>query len=393
MKVSILTPNVSSNALGRAYLLGQLLCHENEVEIIGPVLGRGVWPPLKNIEENENITLLPIKTRNLFSYVKYLKKNISSDVVYISKPVLTSFGIYELLKEKNGIPVVLDIDDWDLGFILDSVKKGYLGWYLFPGYHNNFKGLPDSYVLDKISETANIPKTVSNSFLRRKFGGVIIPHTRDEKKFNPKRYPNEISKEKLGLPQNKTVVMFFGTPRPHKGVKELILSFKENELARRKEVMLLIVGTAMDKYSQEIQRLAKKILGNRVRFIDYVPFSKIPQVVSAADIYVIPQIESESSKGQLPAKLFDAMAMGKAIISTNVSDIPNILDNAGIIISGNPKRIVRELSHALIYLLDNPKIARSLGAKARKKFLRNYSFSRMRVLLRNVLKNAVENGQ
>ncbi|NJE61791.1 glycosyltransferase [Thermococcus sp. 21S7] len=387
MKISILTPNMSSNALGRAYLLGQLLSPENEVEIVGPVLGGDIWPPLR--DTNDNITLVPIKTRTLFSYVKYLAENMSSDVIYVSKPLLTSFGIWEIVKSRNNVPVVIDIDDWDLAFVVDSIKKGYLPWYQFPGPHNYFKALPDSYVLDKIAETINVPKTVSNSFLKRKFGGTIIWHTRDEEKFNPKKYPPETAKEKLGLPTDKTVVMFFGTPRPHKGVKELILSFREGKLAERNDPMLVIAGIGRDVYSQRILTLARKILANRVKFIGYIPFSKIPEVVSAADIYVIPQIESKSARGQLPAKLFDAMAMSKAIISTNVSDIPEILNNAGIIIPSDQRHMASELSKALVYLLDNPKLITSLGLKARKKFLRNYSFSRMRASLRTVLKNAL----
>lgn len=276
MKISILTPNMSSNALGRAYLLGQLLSPENEVEIVGPVLGGGIWPPLRGT--NGDITLVPIKTRTLFSYVKYLKENMSSDVIYVSKPLLTSFGVWGMLKNQIKVPVVIDIDDWDLAFIVDSIKKGYFPWYQFPGPHNYFKAFPDSYVLDKISETINIPKTVSNSFLKRKFGGTIIWHTRDEEKFDPKKYPAEIAKKKLGLPTDKTIVMFFGTPRPHKGVTELILSFRRKELAERNDLMLVIAGIGHDLYSQKVVTLAKKILTTESNSLDIYPFPRCPML-------------------------------------------------------------------------------------------------------------------
>ena len=42
MKISILTPDLSHNCLGRAYLLAKILQRHYEVEIIGPVFGNGI---------------------------------------------------------------------------------------------------------------------------------------------------------------------------------------------------------------------------------------------------------------------------------------------------------------------------------------------------------------
>ena len=42
MKISILSPDLSQNCLGRAYLLAKILQSHYEVEIIGPVFGNGI---------------------------------------------------------------------------------------------------------------------------------------------------------------------------------------------------------------------------------------------------------------------------------------------------------------------------------------------------------------
>ena len=42
MKISILSPDLSHNCLGRAYLLVKILQRRYEVEIIGPMLGEGI---------------------------------------------------------------------------------------------------------------------------------------------------------------------------------------------------------------------------------------------------------------------------------------------------------------------------------------------------------------
>jgi len=48
MKISILTPDLSQNCLGRAYLLAKILQRHYKVEIIGPMFGEGIWESVIN---------------------------------------------------------------------------------------------------------------------------------------------------------------------------------------------------------------------------------------------------------------------------------------------------------------------------------------------------------
>ena len=48
MKISILSPDLSHNCLGRAYLLAKVLQRHYKVEIIGPVFRYGIWEPVAN---------------------------------------------------------------------------------------------------------------------------------------------------------------------------------------------------------------------------------------------------------------------------------------------------------------------------------------------------------
>ena len=48
------------------------------------------------------------------------------------------------------------------------------------------------------------------------------------------------------------------------------------------------------------------------------------------------------------AKILDAMAMAKPIIATNVSDIPEILDNCGWIVEPeNPEQLSKSIQYVL----------------------------------------------
>ena len=46
MKISVLVPDLSNNCLGRAYLLAKILQIDYEVEIVGPLFGDKIWPPV-----------------------------------------------------------------------------------------------------------------------------------------------------------------------------------------------------------------------------------------------------------------------------------------------------------------------------------------------------------
>ena len=62
MKISIITPDMSMNALARAYLLARILQRRFEIELIGPIFGSEVWKPLQGLH-NINYRTIRIKGR------------------------------------------------------------------------------------------------------------------------------------------------------------------------------------------------------------------------------------------------------------------------------------------------------------------------------------------
>jgi len=81
------------------------------------------------------------------------------------------------------------------------------------------------------------------------------------------------------------------------------------------------------------------------------------------DEVLIPQRRRLGSYAQVPAKIFDAMAMAKPIISTKISDIPEILDNCGWVVEPeNP----RQLAETIQYVFDHSVEAKEKGKKREK---------------------------
>jgi len=379
MKISILTPDLSNNCFGRAYLLAKILQKNYEVEIIGPIFRKKIWEPLSDIND---VTYKSIKIGRIpksYWQVSTILKNISGDIVYASKPLFSSFGIGLIEKLLNKKTLILDVDDWQMGFRNEQYKNfapanriKYLIYSMFQfyettSYWNNLIGEMLALRADEI--------TVSNTFLKEKFGGTIVWHCRNTDVFDPQLFNRDSFRSIYAIPKNKKVVMFLGTPNVHKGLDDLIEAVK---LTNNLNIVLSIVGIGNDPYSKKLEKLGKAKLGNRFLPFRLQPFEKVPEFLTIADVVVIPQRENFATIGQVPAKVFDAMAMAKPVIATNVSDLPIILKDCGWIVE--PENI-GQLAESIQHVINSPEEAEDTGSRARQKCIENYSWNAMENIL------------
>src|SRR3989475_7666151 len=147
--------------------------------------------------------------------------------------------------------------------------------------------------------------------------------------------------------------MFLGTPRGHKGVDDLV----EAVGALGPGVVLALVG--VDPARSGAPRWSA---ASHVRVTGEIPFDDVPRYLVAADVVAVPQRATTDTVRQGPAKLFDAMALGRPIVSTSVSMIPEILDGFRLVVApGGP----RGPAAAVRRLRGRPVEARQLGVSAR----------------------------
>lgn len=365
MKVSILCFDLSTNAAGRADLLARLLAPRFEVEVVGPAFGDRIWPPVSK----GPVRYLSVPGRTSLGLPKLVRELLNladGDLLYASKPRSTSFGIGLLKRRMTGRPLVLDIDDWEVGFFYRSGFWGRLGRFLNVGNPN---GLTWTWLMERLAGRAD-GLTVGSRFLERRFRGLLIPHVRDTESWRPGVGDTDRARALLDLKGGR-VVMFLGTPRDYKGIDDLAAAIRR---LNRPDVILALVGCAPD--SRAGKRLAS--MGSAVRMIGPVPFNEIPDFLSAADLIVVPQRLTSDTVGQVPAKLFDAMALGRPIVSTRVSMIPEILDGCGVLVEpGRPE----EFERAIGFLLDHPEEAAALGMRARARCEERYSYASARAAL------------
>ncbi len=152
------------------------------------------------------------------------------------------------------------------------------------------------------------------------FNHNIYYPIRDYKKIN------EI-KEKYNI--NKRYVIFIGTVQPRKNLIKLIESFKDIE-----GLNLVVVGKIKGEGRQawkfdEILRKPKELgIEDKIIFTGYVPDAELPYLVNGATAFVLPSLWEGFG---IPA--VDSMACGIPVIVSNISSLPEVVGDAGILIN------------------------------------------------------------
>ena len=245
-----------------------------------------------------------------------------------------------------------------IGFFYYSGFLGGVGRFL---NFSNPNGLPYVWRMERLVDEAD-GVLVSNRFLQKKFKGVLLPHCRDTSVLDPQKFnPDEI-KGKMGL-ADKKVVMFLGTPRPHKGIDDLLIALKQINIPG---LRLVIIGA---ENRQEFLKGVDQSIRDRIVVLPKIPFQNLPEFLSAADIVAIPQRQTSDSVGQIPARLFDAMSMAKPIIATRVSDIPEVLEDCGYLVDPSEPG---QLADGIQYILSHPDEAKAKGYAARERCKQKY---------------------
>ena len=169
--------------------------------------------------------------------------------------------------------------------------------------------------------------------------------------------PNSVPVPPAGTQQAEPGrILFLGQLEPRKGIYELVeaLALLKD---RFPQARLAIGGQG------ELEEVKRRALGlgvlERVEELGWVTAQRKAEELARASIFCLP-----SHAEGLPMALLEAMAAGKAVVSTGVGGIPDALrdgDNGLMVEPGN----VASLARALGQLLGDDQERRRLGARAR----------------------------
>lgn len=361
MKITLLASDETSAPLYRVRMLARMLAQRYEVEVLGFHFRPADLDPVAPRDfPYRGFAARPWP--GFWQDAKRLCREVTGDLIYAMKPRPTSYGLALALRATTGKPVVVDVDDWE-PFMIHPYSKYALknAAYALPRLME-----PNNYLatrlIDLMIRRADGVTNVSTHFQRR-YGGILAPQYVDLERFDPARYAREALRARYDLADLR-VAVFAGIAQPNKGVGEILAAFRR--LGDRRDWRLVIVGPKTP-YAQELAAQ-----DDRVLLLGTQPPQEAPAFLNMADLVVLPQRQEPASAGQMPMKLYEAMAMALPVVSTWVSDIPHLLEGCGLVV---PPGNQEALAAGIAELLERPDWARELGARARRRIVEAYSYA------------------
>jgi glycosyltransferase involved in cell wall biosynthesis len=192
---------------------------------------------------------------------------------------------------------------------------------------------------------------------------TLIHPAMDCVRFQPRARNPDLA-TRWGVAPDDCVLLYNGRLQRSKGLDWLLYSIAYLGASRphlQHHLLLLVVGSGRE--CDHYVALSKALnLADRVRFLGQVRYRDLPMVYNLADLFVLPSIPTRWWQEQLGFALLEAMASGLAIIASRCGAIPEVLANAGVLVSpGN----FEELAEAICSLAEDEKRRRNLGEQAR----------------------------
>jgi glycosyltransferase involved in cell wall biosynthesis len=368
MKISLLSHDISDNCLGRAHVLARLLATDHEVEIVGPSSSGEIWAPLR---DDDVVPIREIPRGRLDD----MAAHVTGDLLYPVKERPTSLGVALAARKRRNRPLIADSDDWEMGFTYDDVAAM---WH--SRFRDETKWVARSLLQvrrpNNVYRTAWTERqlrradavTVSSRWLAKRFGGTVVEHSRDTSTLDPSLVSRERSRAELGIRPGKTVILFMGSPRRHKGLHNIVAAL---DLLRRDDIVFLTVGASTGLPSRPY-----------IKSLGFQAFASVTKFLSAADLVVLPQESGPAARGQMPAKVYDAMAMRRALIVSDVSDLAATVEGCGLVV---PPGDVEALADSISTLADNPELRARMGEAGRERCVAHYSDDAIRPRLLNLV--------
>ena len=121
--------------------------------------------------------------------------------------------------------------------------------------------------------------------------------------------------------------------------------------------------------------LKSEIATRRVIFTGAVEHERVPALLDACDILVAPHVPLADGSDFFgsPTKIFEYMAMGKAIVASRLGQIGEVLSDEETALLVEPGNI-GQLTAALVRVAETPELRERLGPNAREAAVRKHTW-------------------
>ena len=175
-------------------------------------------------------------------------------------------------------------------------------------------------------------------------------------------------RDNLSLPISKNLVVYTGKPYKGRGAETLVRSgeFLDDS------TLILIVGALPEDLRRISGMIEENNLQSKVRIEGHKPSYEIPLYQLAADVLVMPYSTGwDLQRWASPVKMFEYMASGNPIVSTDFPNIREVLSGENSVLV--PPDDSQALAMGIRKCLEDKEFSRSIGMRARAQ-VREYSW-------------------
>lgn len=189
----------------------------------------------------------------------------------------------------------------------------------------------------------------------------VIPNFVDTEAIQPSERDNAYRREHELV--GRTVVMYAGNVGFSQSL-ELLLHAARALRDTRPDVVFVVNGGGAARPSLEQAAQADGL--TNVRFVDYQPIERLPEVLAAGDIHVVP-LKRGLARASVPSKLYSVLAAGRPVLASvdPGTEVATTLERADAGVSVPPEDPEAFLA-ALCGLLDDPDRAGEMGRNGRR---------------------------
>lgn len=289
----------------------------------------------------------------------------------ISKHEIEIFHIHDLplvylairLGKRFGVPVIFDMhENWPVAMKFWGYGKFYLPAKLLERISVRYA----DHIIVVVDEQKE--RLIKMGVQENKI--TVIMNTVNLEMFNDEKIIPEVSSELSSKYADKFVISYIGGFGKHRGIESLIKSMPD-VIKKVPHSRLLLIGDG--KIRPALEKLTESLgVEEYVVFSGWVDLKNVPTYISASDVCVIPHLVNEHIETTIPHKLFQYMAMGKPVISTNARPLKRIIgsENCGIIVSSGSSK---DIASAIVNLSDR-ELALKAGMNGKNAALSKYNW-------------------
>lgn len=201
---------------------------------------------------------------------------------------------------------------------------------------------------------------------------VVIPLALETERFSKKKNQAEL-REKVGIPTDALVLGIIGRIDPLKG-QDFLIQCHAQLVKTHPELHLVIVGEpTKDEGTTYYDSLLEQTKNLRTeQSVHFLPFqSDVENAYALFDIFAMTSVGETFGMVTI-----EAMASGLAVVGTNSSGTPELLEHgyAGMLYEPND---VEQFTACIAQLLNNPEMREELGSIAQNSALNRFSHDRV----------------